>query len=382
MASRTRDDTQEQHDGTGRAAARAVLARLANGRLAAEVLGTATRTGVIDLLGDGARTADEVARELDTDPGATLRLLRALTALGTLTETARAGTEPAGTASAETAPGEVAHAVFALTEMGAQLRTDLPESLHAVFRLVTDPGLVRHWEHLDDALRTGGSTFAATYGADIFTYLRDRPGLAAEYHAAMGGSARQAAADVPVHYDFGRFATVVDVGGGDGTLLSAVLRAYPGTRGVLYDTAEGLARARVRMADAGLTGRCALEPGDFFAAAPAGGDLYLLKSVLHDWDDERCGVILRNIRRAMADGGRLLVVETVLPPTVQGEASAVPYLTDVNMLLTYGGRERTRAEYEALCHGAGFEVTSVTPLPAPDPYSLIEAAPAGTSPPA
>ncbi|GAA2075190.1 methyltransferase [Streptomyces albiaxialis] len=364
MRSRTKDGTLPRAGRGGAAtaegAARAELTRLANGQLATQVLATGARLGVMDLIGDDTRTAEQVARALGTDPGATLRLLRALAALGALTETAPAA--------------------FALTEMGAQLRTDLPESLHSVFRLVTNPGLVRHWERLDEGIRTGGATFAATYGTDIFTYLRDRPDLSAEYNAAMGGGSRAVAADVAAHYDFGRFATVVDMGGGDGTLLSGVLRAHPGVRGVLCDTADGLAQARDRMADAGLAGRCALEPGDFFAAAPSGGDLYVLKSVLHDWDDEQCGVILRNIRRAVPDDGRLLVVETVLPSTVPPDADEVPYLVDVNMLLTYGGRERTRAEYEALCRGAGFGITSVTPLPAPDPYALIEAAPVGPAP--
>ncbi|AZQ75184.1 methyltransferase [Streptomyces luteoverticillatus] len=342
-----RTAADEEHHG--------IVMGLAFGQMAAQTLGAATRLGVFDLIGDGERTADSLAEVLGTRPRATYRLLRALAALRLL---------------AEGAPG-----TFTTTPAGDLLRSGTPGSLLSVARMFTDPAMLRGWDLLDESVRTERPTFDTVFGTDFFGHLKKHPELSAEFNAAMSQATRMAADAIPHHYDFGRFGTVVDVGGGDGTLLAAILRAHPGPRGVVHDSAEGLAQAADRFARDGLTDRVTLETGDFFASVPAGGDLYLLKSVIHDWDDERCATILRHIRAVVPDDGALLLVEPVLPATVPGDGSAFPYLTDLNMMVNVGGRERTADDFSALCDTAGFALRAITPLPHPIRYRLIEATP-------
>ncbi|WP_058041601.1 methyltransferase [Streptomyces roseifaciens] len=335
---------------------RNTVAQLVFGHMATQTLGTAVRLGVFERIGGGECTAAGLATALETQPQATLRLLRALAGLQLLTETA---------------PG-----TFATTAAGDLLRPDVPGAMTALARMFTDPSLQRGWDLLDEGVRTGAPTFDTAFGTDFFGYLRERPELSAEFNTAMSQATQLAAEAVPGHYDFGRFGTVVDVGGGDGTLLASVLRAHPRPRGILYDTSEGLAQAPARLARDGLTDRVSLETGDFFASAPAGGDLYLLKSVIHDWNDEQCATILRHIRKVVPDSGALLIVEPVLPPTVPAGNTDLTYLSDLNMLVTVGGRERTAEDFAALCAQGGFRLDSITPLPRPNAFHLIEAVPA------
>ncbi|UQA98108.1 acetylserotonin O-methyltransferase [Streptomyces halobius] len=324
------------------------------GAMAAQTVGAAARLGIVDLIGGGERTADELAAECAAQPQAMGRLLRALTGLGLLVEGASGG--------------------FAVTPVGDLLRGDAPRSLRSFARSFTDPAMLRAWERLDDSVRTGETSFDAVFGKDFFGYLAEHPELSAEFNAAMSEATRETAELVPAAFDFGSYATVADIGGGDGTLLAAILTAHPELYGIVFDTAEGLAQAGTKLARAGLDGRSSLVTGDFFAAAPEGADLYLLKSVIHDWNDEQCVGILRHCRRAIPDGGRLLIVEPVLPPAVNPSVAGV-CLSDLNMLVNVGGRERTRDDFERLCHDAGFEVRTVTPLPKPNRFSVIEAAP-------
>ncbi|MFG2831408.1 methyltransferase [Streptomyces sp. NPDC048434] len=334
---------------------RDTLVRIAYGAMATHTMGAAARLRIADLIGDGECTADELAAECTAQPQAMGRLLRALTGLGLLDERS---------------PG-----VFALTPVGALLRTDEPESLHSFVRMFSDPTLLRAWERLDDSVRTGETSFDAVFGKDFFGHLAERPEMSADFNAAMSQATRDTAALLPSAFDFGRFATVADIGGGDGTLLAAILRAFPSLDGILFDSAEGLAQAGAKLARDGLDGRCSLVPGDFFATAPEGADLYLLKSVIHDWSDARCADILGHCRRVIPDGGRLLLVEPVLPPVVDPAAAGVVYLSDLNMLVNVGGRERTRDDFELLCRAAGFAVRTVTRLPKPNRFSVIEAEP-------
>ncbi|AJT68923.2 O-demethylpuromycin-O-methyltransferase [Streptomyces lydicus] len=335
--------------------ARGVLTRIAYGAMAAQAVGAAARFRIADLIGDGERTADELAADCAARPEAMGRLLRALAGLGLL---------------AENTPGR-----FALTPAGVLLRSDGPESLHSFIRMFTDPAMLRAWEHLDDSLRTGEPAFDAVFGKDFFGYLAEDPELSAEFNAAMGQATRDTAALVPGAFDFGRFTTVADIGGGDGTLLAAILTAHPSLHGIVFDLREGLAQAPDNLARHGVEGRTSLVSGDFFTTAPEGADLYLLKSVIHDWNDEQCTDILRHCRRAVPDHGALLIIEPVLPPVVDPAADGLAYIVDLNMLVNVGGRERTRDDFERLCRGAGFALRSVTPLSGPSRFSLIEAEP-------
>lgn len=336
--------------------ARGAVSRLVLGQMATQALGTAVRFGVFDRIGPGVLSADGLAESLGTHPQATLRLLRALAGLQLLSEPE---------------PG-----VFRTTAAGDCLRADTAGTMAAMARMFTDPVMLRGWDLLDESVRTGGTTFDTVFGADFFGHLKEHPELSASFNEAMSQGTRLTAATVPHHFDFGRFSTLVDIGGGDGTLLASVLREHPKLQGVLFDTAEGLAQAPRRLAQEGLTKRVALETGDFFASAPAGGDLYLLKSIIHDWDDERCAAVLRHIRDVIPDHGSLLIVEPVLPATVPTDPRGGVYLSDLNMLVNVGGRERTADDFAALCTAGGFALRSVTPLPAPDIFQIVEASPA------
>lgn len=336
-------------------AARRVLMELVFGSMSAQVVGACVKLGVIDALDGGERSAEEVAAACRTPTGTTNRLLRAATALGLATENG------AGR--------------FALTQAGAMLRSTGQGSLSTFARVFTDPVMVAAWHRLDEAVRTGSTTFEQSFGTTFFDHLKSEPELAASFNTAMSQGTRVVAAVLPDAYDFGRFEAVVDIGGGDGTLLAAILNRHEGLRGVLFDTAEGSAQAEDVLDAAEVSSRCAIRTGDFFDSVPGGAEVVVLKSVLHDWDDQRATTILRHCREALPEHGRLLVVEPVLPDAVQDATSPVIYLSDLNMLVNLGGQERTRTEFEALLGSGGFTVAEVTPLP-PSGFCLIEAVPA------
>lgn len=332
--------------------ARRALMNLIFGSMASQVVSACVRLGVADALGEAELSTTEVASTCGTPVGTTRRLLRAATALGLAVE--RGGDR------------------FALTPMGAMLRSGGEGSLHTFARVFTDPAMVRPWHRLDEAVAGDRTTFEDEFGVPFFDHLKTAPDLAASFNAAMSQGTYLAAAVLPEACDFGRFGAVMDVGGGDGTLLASVLRRHGDLRGVLFDTIEGAAQADGTLRAAGVASRCAVRTGDFFTSVPGGVDAILLKSVLHDWDDERATTILGHCRRALPDHGRLLVVEPVLPEAVADAGSPVVYLSDLNMLVNVGGRERTRAEFETLLGRNGFTVDDVIPLP-PSGFCLIEA---------
>ncbi|GGQ38002.1 methyltransferase [Streptomyces virginiae] len=334
------------------AAGRELVGRLAFGSMAAHTLRAAVRLGVVELIGDGPRTAAEVADAAKTAHQPTTRLLRALTALGLLTE----------------------HApdTFSVTPAGALLAPGHPDSLASFVRMFTDPAIVRAWEHLDSSVRTGEVAFDSVFGRDFFSHLAEHPELSADFNVAMSQVVTDTAAVLPRAFDFSRFTSVTDVGGGSGTLLAALLERYPGLAGVVFDTPHGLAEAAQTLARHGLEERCSLVAGDFFHSVPQGSDVYLVKSILHDWTDAQAVTILRHCRQVLPPGGVVLIVEPVLPEVVGTEDGGV-YLSDLNMMVNVGGRERTREDFEGLCRQAALHVTSVTPLADAAPYSLIEA---------
>ncbi|MEU4805427.1 methyltransferase [Actinosynnema sp. NPDC023587] len=332
--------------------ARRTVVDLVFGSMAAQVVSAVVRLGVADAIADGEPTTGEVAGACGTPVGPMRRLLRAVAALGLATE--RAGDR------------------VALTPAGALLRADGPASMHTFARVFTDPVMVRAWHDLDQAVRDDRTTFEDAFGVPFFDHLQSAPELGAAFNAAMGQGTWIVAALLPDACDLGRFAPITDVGGGDGTLLAAVLKRHEGLRGTVFDTAAGSARAGDTLRAAGVAARSGVTTGDFFTDVPDSTDVVLLKSILHDWDDERCRTILGHCRQALPPHGRLLVVEPVLPEAVADATAPVVYLSDLNMLVNVGGRERTRAEFETLLGDNGFAVADVVPLP-PSGYCLIEA---------
>lgn len=335
------------------------IVRLAFGSMAAQTLRAAVRLRVVELIGDATRPATEVAAEAGAEPLPMTRLLRTLSALGLLKENA---------------PGS-----FSATAAGALLDPAHPDSLASFVRMFTEPALQRAWELLDDSVRTGEVAFDTIFSTDFFSHLAQHPELSREFNAAMSQAVSDTAAALPRAFDFGRFTRVTDVGGGDGTLLAHVLDAHPGLTGVVFDTTEGVAQAPATLARHGLGERCTVSAGDFFRAVPEDSDLYMMKSILHDWTDEQAVTILRHCRDVLPPNGRVLIVEPVLPEVVDVDAQTevtdggVTYLSDLNMLVNVGGRERTRRDFEDVCHRAGLSLTTVTPLPEAAPFSLIEA---------
>ncbi|MET9361611.1 methyltransferase [Streptomyces sp. NPDC006632] len=327
--------------------------------MAAQTLRAAVQLRVFELVGEAPRRGDDIAAEAGTEPRHMTRLLRALAALGMLEHDS---------------PGS-----YSTTPAGALLDPRHPHSLTSFVRVFTDPVAIRAWEHLDDSVRTGEVAFDGVFGTDFFSHLAQHPQLSAAFNAAMSQASGAAALALPHAYDFGRFRSVTDIGGGAGTVLAGILSVHPRLTGVVHDTVEGLAQAPATLHEHGLADRCALVAGDFFLAVPEGSDLYLIKSVLHDWSDDQAVTILRHCREVLPAGGRVLIVEPVLPESVGTDADGhaldggITCLSDLNMLVNVGGRERTRQDFETVCRGARLSVTSVTPLTEAAPYCLIEA---------
>ena len=309
------------------------LRQMIGGCLVTQLIYVVAKIGIADRLAGGPRTADQLAPATAVHPQGLYRVLRALASLGVFTEDAQAR--------------------FSLTEVAGPLRSDAPDSLHA-FALLWGEVLWPTCGALLHSVRTGQPAFEHLHGMGVFEYLHQHPQSAEIFDRAMTNLTRRLAPAVVAAYDFGSFGTLVDVGGGQGTLLSAALRAHPKLKGVLYDRAEVLASARRTLAGEGVLERCELVRGDFFASVPEGGDAYLLKDILHDWEDARAVAILKNCARAMKPDSRLLVVERSLPEqNVPGPAK----LVDITMLAVTGGRERSEEEYAELFRKAGLRLT-------------------------
>ncbi|HEX2509844.1 MAG TPA: methyltransferase, partial [Microvirga sp.] len=302
--------------------------------------------GVADRIpADGAVAVADLAAAGSVHPTPLLRILRALAAVGVFRVSAE---------------GLVAH-----SPRSRLLRTDAPLSLHHAARFWTLPGSWRAWEKLDAAL-TGGSPHQAAWGLGRFDYLRGHPDEARTFDAFMASFPDDRHAAVAAAYDFSRIRRIVDVGGGNGVLLAGILTANPTLTGVIFDLPHVAARAEEQIRELGLEDRCEIAGGDFFKEVPGGGDAYLLKHVIHDWNDDRAIDILRSCRRAMGAEARLLIIEGVYPPRIdQSDESRGAAANDVNMLVCTGGRQRSEAEFRGLYEAAGFRLMRIVPTQAP-----------------
>jgi hypothetical protein len=333
---------------------RPLLQSMVFGFFPAQVLYVGARLRIPDLVAEAAKTSEELADATDTHAPTLYRLLRALAYLGVLEET-EAGR-------------------FALTDLGGLLRSDAPDSMWASTLLFCGEGVWKAWGDLLASVRTGEPAFERGSGEEPFQRFADDPEASAQFNQAMSEGTRRDAPAIVDSYDFGRFQTLVDVGGGDGTLLAAMLAATPDLRGILFDIPSGLAEATQTLEAAGVSERCQLVAGDFFESVPGDADAYIMKSVIHDWNDEQCVAILKNCRAVMADGAKVLIVEPVLPATVEPSFTRLGVImSDLNMLLNTGGRERTETEFASLLEAAGLRLAGVVPLPKPSVYSIIEA---------
>ena len=327
-----------------------IVVRLLTGMWAMQSAASACRLGIPDAIGDDARTAEEVAKAAGTHPGATSRLLRGLASLGVFSRDASGR--------------------YRLTDVGRFLRSGTPGSLREMFIAESDTVHWRSWEKVDDSVKSGAPRPQAVFGTPAFDYYSKHPDEGAQFGKAMESVSRFAADAVLGAYDFSYARTIMDVGGGNGSMTIAILERTPDSRGVVVDLPyiEGPARERIRAA--GLEGRCRFEPMSFFERVPEGADVHMMKFVLHDWNDEESLRILRNCRSAIAKDGRLVVIENVVPDSIE---PAMVHMMDLNMLVMTGGIERTAREYGELFAKAGFRLDRV--VPTASPFSVIEARP-------
>jgi len=310
----------------------------------------AAELGLADLLAKGERSTEDLARETGTHAPSLYRLLRALASCGLVTETARNR--------------------FASAPLGDALRDGAPGAARATILTIAGSWQWKAWDHFLHALRTGESGVQASFGKSLFDFLAGEPVHSARFNEAMVGMHGAVAPAVVAAFDFSRFKSVVDVGGGKGALLAAILKAHPALRGVLFDLPETGDDAGAYLAAAGLGARCAFQAGDFFQAVPASHDAYLLAHVLHDWNDDQAIAILRKCREAIPAGGRLLIIEAVLP---DGDAPHHGKLMDLLMLTITGGAERGADQFANMLTRSGFRLAKVHPTTTHQ--SVIEAVP-------
>lgn len=315
------------------------LLSLILGKWYGQAITTAAQLGIADLLGDGPRTAEEVAHASGANPEAIYRIMRCLGAVGVLRETA-----------AKT---------FELTPIGAALRKDAPGSLAGLAAYEGAKCNLEACAELTHSARTGRSAFTKAHGMPIFEWMPNHPEEAAIYNSAMASLTTTTARAVAGAYDFSGAKTIVDVGGGHGTLLAEILIAAPHARGLLFDAPHVADVARSRLGERGLHARCEVVGGDFFKSVPAGHDTYVIKNVLHDWADAEAIVILDQIARAMAPGGKLLIVEQLVTPPGTPKLNLAKIIDMIMLCLTEGGRERTEAEYREILRRSGFRLERV-----------------------
>ncbi len=318
------------------------------GAWAAQAITAAADLGIADALAKGPMTAEQLASEIDADADALSRLLRALITRGVFRQR-RDGR-------------------YELSASAATLRLDADVSLAAEARWLGAAQHREHWSHLADAIRTGRAVVPQLRGKSMFDYLADEPELAAIFNQAMTSVSELSIAPVIAAYDFRRYATVVDVGGGHGRLLAAILQATPGARGVLFDLPQVVAGASALLRRHDVDNRVRVDEGSFFEQVPEGGDLYVLKNVLHDWPDDEAVRILRAVRTAAGAGTNVLLVEFVIP---DHDREFLGKWADLEMLVCASARERTAAEYGELLHQAGFGMNRV--VQTASPFSLVEA---------
>ena len=317
------------------------------GFMVSRSIAVAAQLGVADHLRAGSKSADELASAVGADPRSLYRLLRALSSAGIFAE------GPDGR--------------FDLTPLSELLRSDAPESLRAFALTLADEVNYEMWAELPYSIQSGKPAVPYKLGMPWFDWLGQNPVKAKEFNDAMTSFSASGAVSVLAAYDFSGIKKLVDVGGGHGLLLASVLSKYPNMRGTLYDAPAVVEGAKELLAAHGVADRCEAVGGDFLRSVPAGGDAYILKHIIHDWSDDECTTILKHCHAGMPAGGKVLIVEMVIP---EPNVPSISKFLDLQMMLFLTGLERTEAEYRELLASSGFELTRI--VPTPSPYSVIE----------
>jgi hypothetical protein len=324
------------------------LLQMLAGAWVTQIVSAAAALGIPDALEKhAARSSQQLAVGAGANPDAVHRLMRALASLGVVSEPA---------------PGH-----YALTPIGDRLRSSHPDSMRHFFLAETDCVHRRSWEALADAVRTGRPQPLPVFGKSVFDYYQDNPKEGEQFGCAMQNVSSISAHGVLATYDFTQARAIVDVGGGNGSFVRAILARYPDSCGVIFDLPYIESQAIASIQSDGLAGRCRFTAGDVFKEVPADADIYLLRFVLHDWNDEESRQILRVVRQAAAPGARVLIVEMLLP---ENNEPGLVQLMDINMLVMTGGRERTGEEYCRLLNESGFR--SARKILTGTPFAIIE----------
>lgn len=325
----------------------AILMQMLFGFAVSRSIGVAAELGIADLLIDTPKTADELATQTGSHSRSLYRLLRACASVGIFAE-------------------DDTHR-FGLTPLANCLRSDNPESLRAFAEMITNETQFKMWANLSHSVKTGEQAFDNLFGMPVFNYYASHEKAGKLFNEAMTSLSLGVSVAVLASYDFSGIHKLVDVGGGQGFLLASILKKHPGMHGILFDMEPIVAEVSALLMEQNVADRCESIGGDFFQTIPAGGDAYLMKHIIHDWNDEQCITILRNCRSGIAAGGKLLVIEMVVP---DGNEPSMSKLLDLQMLAILPGQERTADEYRTLFQQAGFELTRI--VPTMSPYSIIE----------
>lgn len=326
-----------------------VLGQMIWGFGVSQALCTAAKLGIVDVLGNAPKRASEIADALGIHELSLRRLCRALTSIDILSEDE--------------------YGRFTTTSIGELLRADHPQSMRPMAILIGSPFVWRPWGELFEAVRSGKPAFDQVHGESFFEYFGRRPKEASVFNEAMTGATSGQLPAILEAYDFSGFRKIVDVGGGQGALLRGILERYPDAIGVLCDV-PAVAAAASEIRGTPLADRCGFVGADIFKSVPVGGDVYILKAIVHDWSDEQGIRILRNCRQGIRDGGKILLIEWVLKPSNEPDFGK---LLDLNMLVVLPGRERTEAEFRDLYDAAGFRLTRIISTTAG--VSIIEGIP-------
>lgn len=329
--------------------AEAVLGQIVMGAFTSQAVYVAAKLGIADLVQDNPRSAAELAAATGANPNALYRLLRALSSIGVFTET-----EPQ---------------TFALTPLAEPLLSERPGSMREMAIWIGEEAHWRVYGEMLHSVQTGKTAWSHVHGEEVFPYLfQTNRELGEIFNRAMTSFSASVAPAIAAAYEMSGVEKLVDVAGGHGLLLSAFLKANPHLQGVLFDLPEVIAGANALLESEGVAERVEAATGDFFQNVPAGADAYMMKHIIHDWDDERSITILKNIHSAMNDDGKVLIVEMVVKEANEPDFSKI---MDLEMLVSPGGVERTAEEYRQLLAQAGFRLTRI--VPTASPYSIVEA---------
>ncbi len=332
-----------------------MLYQIGIGHFFSRALALAAKLKIADQLSGAPKSGAEIARAIDVHAPSLVRVMRLLVSLGVFVEWEDGR--------------------FGLTPLSELLRSDIPGSMRSFVLLFAGVAIQDGWKELEYCLRTGNPAFRRLYpDDDAFSFMARNPEQAAVFDEAMAAFAPMTSAALAASYDFSRFGKIVDVGGGNGALMIGILNANPKLQGIVFDRADAAASARKNLAAAGLASRCEVVAGDFFKDVPRGGRAYLLKHIIHDWNDDRAVAILKNCRRAMPPDGTLLIIEGVYPRRIeQSESGRGATATDINMLVSTGGRQRPEAEFREILKASSFRLEKIIPTRAR--ASIIESSP-------